>query len=105
MLEDQVSGRLDSWAIRWTYAHFANHAVCLVPVDSLVNNVGADGSGSHMRRSTRYFHRALNGRTSFRFPTHVYVDPVIARMFRTAGGRNLAYRVARRLYRTLRRAR
>ena len=102
MLEAQAQGQLDSWAIRWTYAHFVNHAVCLVPVESFVNNIGVDGSGTHMRPSARYFHRSLNGKTGMRFPPHVYVDPLIARMYMTAERRSFAFRVYRRLSRTLR---
>jgi hypothetical protein len=50
MLDEQMHGQIDSWAIRWTYAHFAHHAVCLVPVHSFVN-IGVDGSGVHMSAS------------------------------------------------------
>jgi hypothetical protein len=102
MLEDQVQGRLDSWAIRWTYAHFANHAVCLVPVESFVNNMGADGSGVHMKASTRYFHASLNRTLLMILPPHVYVDPWIARKFKTAERRSLAVRIWRRLFRAQR---
>jgi hypothetical protein len=102
MLEAQARGQIDSWAIRWTHAHFANHAVCLVPVKSLVNNMGTDGSGVHMKASTRYFHRTLNGNTGMRFPSQVYVDPLIARMFKTAERRSLVYRAFFKLYRALR---
>jgi hypothetical protein len=100
MLETQVQGHLDSWAIRWTYAHFANHAVCLVPVQSLVNNMGTDGSGVHMRATERYFHRTLNCNTVMRLPPHVYVDPLIARRFKTAERRGFAFRVGRKIYHT-----
>jgi len=97
MLEAQHKGQIDSWAIRWTHAHFANHAVCLVPVQSFVNNLGTDGSGTHMRPSGRYFHDELHGRESIRLPPIVYVDPLIARRFKSAERRNLAVRVAAHL--------
>lgn len=99
MLDEQMNGQIDSWAIRWTYAHFANHAVCLVPVHSLVNNMGTDGSGVHMNASLRYYHPALNGVKTVRFPPLVYVDPQIAQKFKKVEKRSLAYRVARRVAR------
>jgi hypothetical protein len=98
MLQEQMQGRLDSWAIRWTYAHFANHAVCLVPVQSFVNNMGADGSGVHMRPSTRYLHRTLNSNGMMRLPPHIYVDPIIARTFKTVERKSLVFRAFRKIF-------
>ena len=47
MLKSQMSGKIDSWAIRFCYAHYKNDALCVYPVKSLVNNEGFDGSGVH----------------------------------------------------------
>ena len=47
MLELQQNGLIDSWAIRWTYAHFRNNGLSLVPYESYVRNIGFDGSGTH----------------------------------------------------------
>jgi hypothetical protein len=101
MLNEQKRGQIDSWAIRWTYAHFANHAVCLVPVHSLVNNMGADGSGVHMQASRRYYHSTLNGEEPLHLPSLVYVDPKIARRFKKVEKRSIAYRAARKATRLL----
>jgi len=101
MLAQYKGGDIDSWAIRWTYAHFANHAVCLVPVHSFVNNAGVDGSGSHMAASNRYYHRRLNCRTAIRLPAQVYVDPVIAFAFSRTERRSLPSRISRRILRLL----
>jgi len=96
MLDAQIHGELDSWAIRWTYAHFAHHAVCLVPVESLVNNIGADGSGLHMKPSRRYLHPTLNDARLMRFPPLVYVDPLIERTYKTVERKGHVYRAARK---------
>lgn len=47
MLQRQMAGKIDSWAILWAYAHFKLNAYCLFPVKSLVQNIGSDGSGTH----------------------------------------------------------
>jgi len=47
MLKLQMIGEIDSWAIRWCYAHFQNRAFCLYPVRSFVRNLGFDQSGTH----------------------------------------------------------
>jgi hypothetical protein len=47
MLKRQREGSIDSWAIRFCYAHNVNNAFCVFPVNSLVNNEGFDGTGVH----------------------------------------------------------
>ena len=49
MLKRQMTGGIDSWAIRWYYAAFANHGLALFPPRTLVSNIGLDGSGTHAR--------------------------------------------------------
>jgi Glycosyl transferase family 2 len=101
MLDEQMRGRLNSWAVRWTYAHFANHSVCLVPVRPFVNNLGVDGTGTHMAASPRYFHPRLNCSERFNFPPNVYVDPVIARAFMSTGRRSFPIRALLKLLRVV----
>lgn len=52
MLDRQMAGKIDSWAIRWAYAHFKAGAYCLYPVRSRVENIGFDGSGTHCAPET-----------------------------------------------------
>ena len=54
MLKNQKTGRIDSWAIIWTYTHFKNKAYCIYPVRSLIKNIGADESGVHMNKTKKY---------------------------------------------------
>ena len=54
MLISQMEGKIDSWAIRWCYAHFKNNALCIYPTKSYINNIGFDGSGVHSGKSKKY---------------------------------------------------
>jgi len=54
MLMRQQRGELDSWAIRWAYAHFRNRAYCVTPVVSKIVNIGFDSSGTHCNDSNKY---------------------------------------------------
>jgi hypothetical protein len=47
MLVDQIEGRVDSWAIRWYASAFLADMLTLYPGESLVRNIGLDGSGMH----------------------------------------------------------
>lgn len=54
MLRKQQLGRIDSWAVRWSYAHYKHGAYCLFPAKSKVHNTGNDKSGTHSPRTTRF---------------------------------------------------
>lgn len=47
MLDSQMVGAVNSWAIRFDYAMFKHHMYNIVPVQSLIKNIGHDGSGTH----------------------------------------------------------
>jgi hypothetical protein len=47
MLENQIAGRTDSWAIRWYGSLWLNRGLALHPGRSLVRNTGFDGSGEN----------------------------------------------------------
>lgn len=47
MLISQMEGRIDSWAIRFSYAHFKQRMYSICPHYSYVNNIGHDGTGTH----------------------------------------------------------
>lgn len=49
MLRDQISGKNDSWAIRWYASAFLQNKFTLYPGKSLIKNIGLDGSGTHCR--------------------------------------------------------
>lgn len=45
MLKAQATGKLNSWAIRWHASAFLADLLTLMPRESLVRNIGLDGSG------------------------------------------------------------
>lgn len=47
MLDNQMAGAIDSWAIRFSYAMFKNRLFAILPVKTRVENIGFDGSGVH----------------------------------------------------------
>lgn len=54
MLELQMNGRIDSWAIRWCYSEYKNNMYTIYPKESLIVNKGLDGSGTHSEITTDY---------------------------------------------------
>ena len=49
MLIEQMSGRIDSWAIRWRWTVFCAQGLSLYPPRSLANNIGFDATATHTR--------------------------------------------------------
>lgn len=79
MLERQLAGGLDSWGVRWLLSVFLADGVVLYPSASLVENIGADGTGTHGAGSPG-FHSAPSGTATIadevRFPAAAEVDTV-----------------------------
>src|SRR5205823_15061372 len=61
MLRDCIEGKNDSWAVRWYASAFLLGKLTLYPASALVQNIGADGSGTHMG-TTKFFENAEWGR-------------------------------------------
>jgi hypothetical protein len=53
MLEGQINGTNDSWAVRWYASAFLANKLTLYPGRSLVLNIGNDNSGTHCGDSNR----------------------------------------------------
>lgn len=73
MLQAQKNGTIDSWAVRFTFAHFINHAVSIMPTQTFVNHIGFDGSGIHCSGGISDM-RPLNEKREFVFLPIIYED-------------------------------
>jgi len=55
----QEQGKIDSWAMRFGFAHFKQHAVAILPCNSYVTNIGFDGTGIHSGVVARLYENDL----------------------------------------------
>lgn len=46
-MQQQKDGKVDSWAVRWSASVFLQNGLALSPSQSLIENIGHDGSGVH----------------------------------------------------------
>ncbi len=76
MLERQMKGIGDSWGVRWYWSVFRHGGVACFPPQSLVQNIGMDGTGTHGKGALRAFRRQfeLPGDVRIDFPCRVSVD-------------------------------
>lgn len=78
MLDLQMRGRIDSWAIRWCYAQSKQEKWTVYPVRSKVENIGCDGSGTHSGYNSHFATVCHEG--ACRFET-LSIDPAISSAF------------------------
>jgi len=106
MLEMQMAGELDSWSIRFDYAHYKHDAFCVHPVVSKVQNFGFDGSGVHCDYSDDYDVELDPGDRPFHLNPDLALDAGVLRAFdrkfrprpgptRLRSGRRIIRRLAR----------
>ncbi|HXD11538.1 MAG TPA: hypothetical protein VN653_15850, partial [Anaerolineales bacterium] len=89
MLEHVANGRLDAaYDVRCMYTQFMKDQYTVYPTQSLILNIGFDGTGMHCGKTDR-FDVALSNKTAFSFPKEVFVDERIVkanRKFRAGPG-------------------
>ena len=61
LLEGQIAGTNDSWALRWYASAFLENMLTLYPCRSLAQNIGHDGSGHHRTRTHSFDVRIEQG--------------------------------------------
>lgn len=81
MLKKQISGKTDSWAIRWYASALLANKHTLYPGQSLVQNIGMDGSGTHSE-TERNFYGGLARRPINLQPIEVCEDESAYQLFR-----------------------
>jgi hypothetical protein len=69
-LKLHAAGKLDVWGVRWYASMFAAKGLCLYPGQSLVQNIGMDGSGMHCNTSSQ-FDVCLSKSATWHFSDHV----------------------------------
>lgn len=85
MLQEQLAGKVDSWAIRWYASAYLANKLTLYPGRSLVRNIGQEGSGTHSVH--RESHAVEAG--SFVLPLNP-IEPIESAVARQAFARALA---------------
>ncbi len=90
MLDSQMQGKIDSWAIRWCYAQSKLDMLTVYPAVSRIRNIGLDGTGNHSGISSKYDAVIGDGNNECKFET-VELDKRIVKSFRDQFGTNFDY--------------
>ncbi|MFZ5524815.1 MAG: sugar transferase [Pseudomonadota bacterium] len=78
MLKAEAYGKIDAGDVKAMYAQFLKEQYTVYPSQSLVQNIGYDGTGIHCGKTNR-FNVSLSDKTTFRLPEEVFVDQRIVK--------------------------
>ena len=67
ILDLYLKGYLDSWAARFDFMHFYLNKYCVYPFNSLVLNIGLDGSGVHCGKQKSTAAKSMKTYDEFKF--------------------------------------
>jgi hypothetical protein len=83
MLDRQMQGIINSWAILWCYHQFKTGQLTVFPAISKVRNEGFSAEATHTREKRSRFKTVLDrsGEEKFHFTDHVELDRKIIRQF------------------------
>ncbi len=90
-LKLHAAGQLDVWGVRWYASMFAAKGLCLYPGQSLVQNIGMDGSGMHCRASSQ-FDICLSESAAWHFSDQIEESPVARNEIRSFFSRVTGHR-------------
>ncbi len=88
MLDKQMTGKLDSWAIRWFYHQFKNEGLTLYPLGSKIYNDGFDEFATHTNGSEKRYIPYLDKEHSmdFDFPKKIEITQEYQKRFQSKMG-------------------
>lgn len=75
-VEDNLKGKINTWAIFWYATIFNNHGLCLNPTIGYCNNIGFDGSGVHCGPNDALENLPLNTKEKILFPVDVVENEI-----------------------------
>ncbi len=93
MLISQRKGKIDSWAIIWTYFHYKTKSYCLYPTKSLAKNIGTDNSGTHIHNPAKFNVDLSSADGNFILDRDIAIDEELLRNFRNIFKKNIFQKI------------
>jgi hypothetical protein len=83
MLKKQMTGKINSWAIRWCYHQFKYDLYTVFPLKSKITNIGFDRQATHTNQKYNRFTTVLDltGQTDFNLPSQARMDSFFTKQF------------------------
>ena len=80
MLKAQMENKINSWAIRRGFTQFLHKKYTLFPVQTLINNIGHDGSGVHCGVNSNFDNQnSLTEKINLKLPSEISENQLISK--------------------------
>lgn len=92
MLENSVKKKNDSWAVYWALQVIESKGYYITPYESLIQNIGFDGSGTNCGRDELFesYSNMLTEKRIFRFPNRIEIQDNVRYSFSSFKGSRVA---------------
>ena len=90
MLDRQMEGKVDSWAIRWCFTQSKLDMMTVYPTVSRIRNIGLDGTGTHSSATSKFDVILNNGNNLCKFEI-IKLDKRIVKSFQRQFGTSFNY--------------
>ncbi|TRX51649.1 sugar transferase [Fulvivirga sp. M361] len=83
LLDAQMKGKIDSWAIRWCYYQFINNQYTVFPTKSKVQHIGCGSKATHVKR-VNIFDTDIDSSISmdFQLPSKILLEEELLKQFK-----------------------
>ncbi|MEX9950246.1 hypothetical protein AB7X11_17230 [Providencia alcalifaciens] len=98
-VEENISGKLNTWAIFWYATIFSHKGLCLNPTTSFVANIGNDGSGENCD-SFDIYRSMINNYAIKQWPISIIENNVITekiKIFYRSANLSITHRILRKI--------
>lgn len=83
MLNNQMKGKIDSWAIRWCYNQSKRKQYTIFPKISKIQSIGFSDKATHTKNGKRFITKLDNSNQRlFKFPTNVKINEKLINEFK-----------------------
>lgn len=90
-LVGNIRGSNDSWAVFWALNVIARNGICINPYESLIKNIGMDGTGVHCGVTDRFVVKCIDEKKeSFCLPDRIAISEEVKRAFTSLHGSETA---------------
>jgi hypothetical protein len=88
MLKKQMSGKIDSWAIRWFYNQYKMKGLTLYPVSSKIINIGFGKNATHTTGSAKRYAPLFDfeAKSHFKYPVILEISEIAQKKFQRKMG-------------------
>jgi hypothetical protein len=100
MLLKQRLGKLDSWAVRWCYAHFRNNSYCSYPIKSKIVHIGEGGEATHVKKEVKILDTEIDIelKRKFEFADQAFLEPEIIKQYSKMFRKTIVKRFRNKIY-------